>query len=49
MKIVFTKVGDRMEVTQAECENFEEVEAFRLWYAGKPVQQQQQLPLETEQ
>lgn len=47
MKIIFTKVDDRMEVTQAECETFEEVEAFKQWYVGKPVQQQ--LPLETEQ
>lgn len=44
MKIIFSKVGDRMEVTQAELDSFEEVEAFKQWYAGKPVQQE--LPLE---
>ena len=44
MNIVFTKVGERMEVTKAECATFEEVEAFRQWYAGKPPQEE--LPLE---
>lgn len=40
MKIIFSKVGDRMEVTQAELDSFEEVEKFKEWYAGKPVQQE---------
>jgi hypothetical protein len=44
MKIIFTRVGERMEVTQAELDSFEEVEAFKAWYAGKPVQQE--LPFE---
>lgn len=46
MKIIFSKVGDRMEVTQAELDSFEEVEKFKEWYAGKPVQQE--LPLTEE-
>lgn len=34
MKITFSKVGDRMEVTQADCDNFIEVELFKSWYSG---------------
>lgn len=48
MKIIFTKVDDQMTVTQAELDSFEEVEAFKQWYIGKPPQQQEELPLEEE-
>ena len=46
MKIIFSKVDDQMTVTQAELDSFEEVEAFKAWYIGKPIQQE--LPLEEE-
>lgn len=49
MKIIFSKVGDKMEVTQAELDSFEEVEAFKSWYIGKPTQQQTELQLQDQQ
>ncbi|CAB4121325.1 hypothetical protein UFOVP12_2 [uncultured Caudovirales phage] len=52
MKIIFTRVEERLEITQAECDNFIEVDMFSNWFVSRntpPTQSTLVTPLSEEE